>query len=530
MNVYNIASEIDRLSNMVDKGMFDAAFDGVEAISAALDGNVDHDAVYFRIISAVASLYIDIGAMKPCKTSAEKGLSILTLYPNEIAEQIEQHTYYYNLSNAKSNFIEDKNPFNHTFSTIQQLIEIKTLLWKAIKSCETAHKIQVDPTFIVNLGNALKQQFRLTEALDCYDRVNSLQLDIPQAWINRSETLMLLNEVSGSYSIQMMEQIKKGYESVLLSKEIPPSWIDYYKEQAAFHQKKIAKACKEHNVKLDSHDSDKTRAEYNSLTEYRKFCLDRGLTLSEHGLYCACVGSARDNLTIPTSSGLVGDFVIPMEMVLNRLKSEFSFARHLYYEYICEDTDYELINDSCFSELFNDELLGVDVEKLRAAFRSCFGILDKIGIAVCELFDVYPSNKTVYFQSFWQLDQDDRRDKFNSIKNPGLLALYSIATDLNDRKGGEWSFLKQLRNDLEHEFVVIHKMDEPSDVYGSYKFMDQIVFIQEEVFLNHFERILQLTRSAIFSFVFAVREKARAERREDVEYFRQDVHSKNYKP
>jgi hypothetical protein len=301
--------------------------------------------------------------------------------------------------------------------------------------------------------------------------VNSLNLDIPQSWINRSETLMMLNQVSHSYSIQMLEQIKNGYENVLSSQDIPASWLAYYRQKAALHQNKIREVCEDADIEIDLHNAEKTKSEYSELSEYRKFCLGNNLSLSEHGLYCACAASSRDNLTIPTLDGVVGDFVVPMEMVLNRLKSEFSFARHLYFDYLTTEQDYELLHDSCFSELFNDELLGIDVEKLRTAFRSCFGILDKIGIAICELLDLYPPNGKVYFQSFWQLDKENRREKFNSLKSPGLLALYSIATDLNDKKGGEWSFLKQLRNDLEHEFVVVHKTENPSDIYKSYDFI-----------------------------------------------------------
>ena len=83
------------------------------------------------------------------------------------------------------------------------------------------------------------------------------------------------------------------------------------------------------------------------MSDFRKFCLDNYLTLSEHGLYCKCVGSARDNLTIPTLTGVVGDFVVPMEMVLNRLKSEFSFSRRLYFEFLThkveDDLQYEIL-------------------------------------------------------------------------------------------------------------------------------------------------------------------------------------------
>ena len=529
MNIENIEFQLGRLSEMVDIGQFDEAFNGVNTLYIDINEGSERNAVFFRIVSNIASIFIDIGHMKSCIESTQKGMEILSQYKEEIVEQIGEDAYFYNLSNAKSNLITEKNPFKHTFSTIEQLVDLKKDLWKAIKSCDDIDSVKSRPTYFVNLGNSLKQQFRISEALDCYEKVNSLNLDIPQSWINRSETLMMLNQVSNTYSIQMLEQIKNGYENVLSSQEIPPSWLEYYRQQAAYHQEKIVDAYKDAEIEMDSHDLDKTNSEYNELSQYRRFCLDNKLSLSEHGLYCSCAGSSRDNLTIPTSGGVVGDFVVPMEMALNRLKSEFSFARHLYFEYLTTEQDYELLHDSCFSELFNDELLGIDVEKLRTAFRSCFGILDKIAIAICELFDLYPPNGTVYFQSFWQLDRDNRREKFNSHKSPGLLALYSIATDLNDRKGGEWSFFKQLRNDLEHEFVVVHKTDSPSDIYKSYEFMNNIVFIKEEVFLNHLERLFQLTRSAIFSFVFAVRDKALNEKEDGRIYFPNSILRKDYK-
>ena len=528
MEIESIAIELNRLSESVSFGQFDEAMNGVDILYQQINKDAERDALFFTIMSNIASIFIDVGHMKPCAESAQRGLGILNEHKNAIIEQIGEDAYYYNLSNAKSNLISEKNPFEHTFSTIEQLVEIKTDLWKAIKSYGDTNSGRIEPTYIVNLGNSLKQQFRIAEAIECYDLVNKLNLDIPQSWINRSATLIMLNQVSNTFSIQMLEQIKQGYENVLLSKQIPPIWLDHYKEQVVFHKGKILEACREAGIEPDPHDSEKTKDEYEKLSSYRKFCLDNNLSLSEHGLYCQCVGSSRDNLTIPTAGGIVGDFVIPMEMVLNRLKSEFSFSRRLYFEYLTTEKDYELLHDSCFSELFNDELLGVDVEKLRTAFRSCFGILDKIGIAICELFDLYPPNRKVYFQSFWQLDRRNRRELFDSNKCPGLLALYSIATDLNENKGGEWSFLKQLRNDLEHEFVVIHKSETPNDIYESYEFMENIVFIKEDEFLEHLRRILQLTRSAIFSFVFTVRDKALKEKKDGVFYFPNSIHRQDY--
>ena len=518
MDFIKISEKCYELSALLDIGEFESAFIGVEELFQEVSECGTKNSSFFKVLSNIAGLYIDIGSMQPNFESAQKGLSILKQNKDKIIPTIGEDLYYYNLSNAKSNLIKEKNHFKNDFSTIEQLVEIKNDLWQAVKLSSTLEKTSAQPTYIVNLGNALKKQFRIVEALECYDSVISLNIDIPQAWLNRSETLLMLNTVSNTFSIQMLEQIKNGYRNVISSTQIPPQWISYYQQQIEFHQNKIDEYCCSAGIKPDIHDTDKTKNEFIDLSCYRKFCLNNNLTLSEHGLYCACAASARDNLTILTTGGVVGDFVVPMEMVLNRLKSEFSFARHLYFEYLTGEFDEELFHESCFSELYNDELLGVDVEKLRTAFRVCFGILDKIGVAICELFDLYPPSQSVYFQSFWQLDHGDRREYFNKHKNPGLLALYSIATDLNHKKDGEWSFLKQWRNDLEHEFVVVYKSETPNDLYDSYTFLKNVVFIKENVFIQNLKRLLQLTRSAIFSFVFTVRDKALKEITDDNPY------------
>lgn len=117
---------------------------------------------------------------------------------------------------------------------------------------------------------------------------------------------------------------------------------------------------------------------------------------------------------------------------------------------------------------------------------------------------------------------------FEKIKTPGLLALYSLATDLNERKDGELAFFKQWRNDLEHKFVVIHEQDTPKDLYGSYKMNEEIIMISEVDFIEHLEQLLQVTRSAIFSFVFCVREKGSQEKDTDGIYMQNIISRKDH--
>ncbi|MBJ2221244.1 LA2681 family HEPN domain-containing protein [Pseudomonas sp. MF7453] len=528
MNARQLNDKLINLTKLVDLGNFTEAFSGGVALLEEIQSmdNVELRGIFLLNISG---LFIDIGGMADNEQSAEIGLHLIEKNKTTFIEILGEGEYYYNLSNAKTNLIKESNPFKHTFKSIEQLIEIKSLLWKSIKH-NKKNRTPTPPETLVNLANILKRQFRISESLYFYDKVNQLNLDIPQAWINRSETLKILNQVSGSFSLKMMHEIKNGYEKVILSQEIPPTWREQYQLHITQLEAQILNTYAEADIDLVDHETEvnETLKEFENLSHFRKMILTKHLSLSEHGLYCACSGSARDNLTIPTESGVSGSSVPAMEMVLNRLKSEFSLARRFFYDYFYEKTDEESAHESCYSELFNDELLGLNIEKLRTSFRLCFGILDKIAAAICDLYKVHPSNGIIYFQGFWQLDQGGRREIFESIKTPGLLALYSLATDLNERKDGELAFFKQWRNDLEHKFVVIHEQETPSDVYGSYKMNEKIIMISESEFIEHLEQLLQITRSAIFSFVFCIREKEDQEKNPNIAYAKTMIHRKDH--
>ena len=509
-----MAEELAALYELLSSGEFSDCYSRALSLLERIKA-VSNDTYRIRFLLNISGLLVDVGSMSINRESSNLGLTLMEENRQDFIDVSGEGEYYYNLSNARVCLIKESDPFKHTFKSIEELIDIKALLWKSLKF----HQKKTSPIFpqiMVNLGNILKRQFRLSESLDFYDRVNSLSLDIPEAWTNRSEALMMLNQVSGSYSVQMLHEIKSGYEKAANSDRVPPSWRAHYKTYACHLEKKISHTCEQLGIEaddraLDLHD---TQTEFNELTDFRKFVLSRHLSLSEHGLYCACTGSARDNLTIPSSSGIVGDFVPAMEMVLNRLKSEFSLARLFYYEHQNDIQDNETKHESCFSELFNGELLSMGVEKLRTSFRLCFGILDKIGAAICDLYSVHPGGD-IYFHNFWRLDKPDRRELFESIKTPGLIALYSLATDLNKHKDGELAFYKDWRNNFEHKFVVLYAGERPVDIYGSFEASKDIELIQEVAFVGHLEQLLQITRSAMFSFVFCVREKAERDREAD---------------
>jgi hypothetical protein len=208
------------------------------------------------------------------------------------------------------------------------------------------------------------------------------------------------------------------------------------------------------------------------------------------------------------------EYIPLMEKTLNRLKSEFSLARLFYFFSIYDTSNafktYEA--EVMFSELYDNEYLGTDSELLRTSFRLCFGILDKIAVAICRLFDLSDKREPIYFEKFWNpknkksQKQSTRWERINSVENISLLALYSQAMDLNSEQG-EWSLFKSWRNSLEHGQLILIEDEDFEDKF-SINDNPNLVLVSKKYFIEKTLMMLQFTRSAIFNFVFMVRNEA----------------------
>ncbi|HDV8498918.1 TPA: hypothetical protein RKU14_001205, partial [Enterobacter bugandensis] len=383
-----------------------------------------------------------------------------------------------------------------------KLNEVKNNYWKAFKF--SREEGCIPPELIINLANALKRQYRISESMDYYEQAISIDDSIPQAWVNRSETLELLNELSTTYTYKMIKEVIRGYECAIKSGKCIPSWIATYQRKIRYSESVLSESF-EDTVEDINTDERLTREEYDALSLYQRFCIDNNLMLSDHSLYCNCYASSKDNISIATTEkGVFGDFIVPMEMVLNRLKAEYSLARKMFFEYKIGSDFFDEDSEACYSELYNGEVLYENVERLRIAFRSCFGVLDKIAVALCKLFDLKPDRGHIYFHNFWQIRDEKRKDKINKINNKGLLGLFSIAMDLND-KNGELAFFRNWRNDLEHKLLVIHEKDMLVDLYNSYGYFDEVKFIEKEEFEQHLLQLIKIVKSAVILFVFTIR-------------------------
>lgn len=225
--------------------------------------------------------------------------------------------------------------------------------------------------------------------------------------------------------------------------------------------------------------------EFKSLNQLRQFVLSNNLALSEHSIYCKCKDAKTDNLKIGRLDGSEHNMsnydLIKLDGIVNRLLSEFSYARLLYFSHISgisNETD-----DVEFSSLSNEnDLLGYCNEQLRTSYRLAYSSLDKIMNGVVELYKLNKA-KSTYFENLFSKNRDELQHK----NNIHLAALFSISSELN-QENGNLKFFKKLRNEIEHDYLPINETS------ISLKELEEFTLL-----------LLQLTRSAIFSFVFLVR-------------------------
>jgi len=183
---------------------------------------------------------------------------------------------------------------------------------------------------------------------------------------------------------------------------------------------------------------------------------------------------------------------------LNRMKCEYALARWMFFKAVEGAPDISF--EAKFSQLFEGESLGPATELLRTSYRQCYGILDKLAEGICQLYDI--PVKKVYFDNFWS--QREVKERLSKIKNIHLNALYSIALDLNSKKG-ELRHFKLWRNKMEHGLFLLIDREHPRlDPFNLLE-EDMLACVDLEEFEHRTLHLLQLTRAAILSFTFCVR-------------------------
>ncbi len=487
------------LHNLLDSGEYVEAREIVNQIlqeTTSLEKNEK-----LNIETHFFGFLIDIGCESENEDDLIKAINFFETNEVILESVITKSSYYYNLANAKhalGKIFYLKNRGVHSlYLTKDKLQAPINLYWLAFKTLNTNDK-SLFYQILINLSNSLVQISRIIEGLQFLDIVLKQNPNFPQALISRGDNLFYLSEFTNCpVTIALYTQIFNSYDKGIKTNLLPNAIADRVESHKLRALLKIqAYGFDNSNINKDLIE---TKNEYNNHTEFRKFCIDNFLTLNEHGIYCPCVANKKDNLQIGIPNVYFKSELLPkLELLLNRIKSEFAFARWNFYKSNTEEAfDYDVV----FSELLENEVINSQTETLRTSYRICYGILDKIALGICKLYDVEGGN--IFFERFW--NDKKRIATLETQRNIHLNALYSIANDLNTETG-ELKHFKNWRNKLEHNLLILKDTkNQTPDLLNIFDDENFVIIVDLEEFKEKTQQLLQITRAAIFSFVFCVR-------------------------
>lgn len=490
-----------KIYSFLDQRNYDFA---LKELDYQINTLVDNKNIDLLLFAEIAGAYITLGSEAYDINAVNKGMSLIQNNLNVLKTAVTEDSIDYNLGNGyhaiyKISEKDEPNFFPTPENVKESLFEAKQAYLRAFKKidleCINDFSIQV----LTNLGINLNQSGRIVESLQLFDLVLQYSHEFPQATVSKANGLIdMITATNCQLTISLFVEIyrlfKKASEMNIPHKDINETIETGIKMSAEF--------LTENNFNFSELENELSlnNQEYLNHPENIKFFLDNFLSLSEHGLYCKCNGAKIDDLGI----GFPGFFthdkkIIELELLNNRLKSEFSLARQLYFEFLTINRT----DNIHYEEVVRGIRNGIQHEQLRTSFRLCFGILDKIAEGICYLFDIeIKERENIYFESFWNPKQDPTRwNKINSFRNIHLTALYSIACDLS-KQNGEFGFYKIWRNRLEHGLFSLTVDEFENKSWESKSFSEKTT---EENFENKTKHLLQLTRAAIFSFVYCVR-------------------------
>lgn len=458
---------------------------------------------YF-LLAEIAGSYITLGSESHDLSSVEKGIAMFQDNRQLLLTAVTEDSIDYCLGNGfQATYdisIKGKENFFPTPENVKDsLFEAKQAYLKAFKKLDIENLNDYSIQVLTNLGNNLNDSGRIVEALQFFDIVLSHNQEFPQALVSKADGLVyMIRATNCQLTLSLFAEIYRLYNRAGQQNIV----IEEIKRRIEIGKTNSAKFLLANGTNLDSIESEivLNNQEYVNHPENIKFFLDNFLSLSEHGLYCKCNGAKIDDLSIGYTGFITTNKkLIQLELLHNRLKSEFSLARQLYFDFISS----KQADNIHYENIVNGIINGINHERLRTSFRQCFGILDKIAEGICYLFDLeIKKSENIFFESFWNSNQSPSRwSKINTFKNIHLTALYSIACDLN-KKNGEFGFYKIWRNRLEHGLFSLTSSDYKDKNWENQQFAEKTT---EDDFEDKTKHLLQLTRSAIFSFVFCVR-------------------------
>lgn len=358
---------------------------------------------------------------------------------------------------------------------------------------------------LTNLANQLDTLGRFIEARAYWSNALTIDSNFWMARANRGRGLMHYaaalydsghTEVFAAYAhCDLIKAVKLASSHPHLGDSRLNSFFSRSAEQIALHYD-IEAINKAHNA--DDWDMGDEQIE----RVYRRWCLDNVLFLNPLNDIVKAPIAARDIMSLPDFTTEINEPPIVVGM-FNELKQGFVSARWMLWEGMRSDGPHFSDHDVLLYNTMDYSAYGLSVEKVKAAFRIAYSILDKIAFFLNHYLELRIPEKRISFRTIWrEKDNGPVRDRFTKSENWPFRGLFWLSKDLfevdmRESTEPEARALADLRNHLEHKYVKVHEMLLPSDSVGNH-FSDTLAHsITRSDLEQRSLRLMQLVRSAL---------------------------------
>jgi tetratricopeptide (TPR) repeat protein len=249
---------------------------------------------------------------------------------------------------------------------------------------------------------------------------------------------------------------------------------------------------------------------------YRQWCLKHRLFLNPLNDLGAYAIGARDRLALPTMVRPIGEGPI-FHGLFNQLKQEFTAARFLYFEGISGEKAHFADREVYQLNTLDYPSYSIHVEKMKAAFRIAYSMLDKIAFFVNAYYEFEVPSKNVSFRSIWYTKGEKKKGLRPDIEvrpNWPLKGLFWVGKDLSEDRpefvasmNPDSQQLVDIRNHLEHKYLKLHEPEWHinKDVFPGFTTDTLALSVYRGDFSAKTLRMLKLVRSALLYLVMSVR-------------------------
>lgn len=320
---------------------------------------------------------------------------------------------------------------------------------------------------LTNLGNLLNTLGRCVEAVAVWTRALSIDPKFGMARGNRGSGLtryassLYDDEHRGLFFLRAYEDLCDALSPK--TRYVGPEGVGATKVfanlkeriEAAIHLDRAK------SVKWDRERIGRSASE----RQYRRWALHEGLFLKPLNDLGPHSIAAIDLLSLPSFTSNLGE---PPSLIafFDQMKQEFVSGRWLLFEGLHSDEVHFSDRDVVLYNTLDYPSYSLAVEKVKAAFRIAYSVLDKIAFFLNDYAKLGIPARRVYFKTIWYEKCDPARavrQEFLQSKNLPFRALYWLAKDLfdpmlQDTMEPDAKELYTIRNHLEHSYLRVHEI------------------------------------------------------------------------